>query len=109
MVGPAAYRNAMRELKKISRVNGFELVVFQQDENAIVTRTCSELDLALVRFQPALDRYMMQNGIEQFRGSVLTVSETAPHPSALAHEIFAEVIFDYLATSGAVERALARF
>jgi len=108
MVGPAAYRNAMHELKKLSIIHGFELIVFQQNFNALVTRTCSDLDLPLVRFQPALEQYMMENGIEQFRGSVLSVSETDLHPSAVAHEIFGKVIFEYLTTSGAIDRALAR-
>lgn len=108
MVGPAAYRNAMHELKELSIIHGFELIVLQQNVNVLVTRTCSQLNLPLVRFQPALEQYMMKNGIEQFRGSALSISETDLHPSAVAHGIFGEVIFEYLATSGAIERALAR-
>jgi len=98
----------MGELKALSTRHGFEVIVFQQGYRDYVTEVCDELGLTLVHFQPALDDYMRQHGIARFEGSVLGVSETDPHPSAEGHRIFAEVTFDFLEQSGALERARLR-
>lgn len=108
MVGLDAYRAAMRELKALSVRHGFELIVLQQNYRDFVTEICQELDLPLVHFQPALKEYMAQHGIDRYRGSTLSLGETDPHPSAEGHRIFAEVIFEFLQQSGAIERARYR-
>ena len=108
MVGEEAYRRAMRELKELSIRHGFELIVLQQNPRPLVTATCEQLDLPLVLFRSALERYMKKHGITAFRGSVLSVAETDPHPSAEGHRIFAEVIFDHLEKSGAIDRVRSR-
>ena len=108
MVGVEAYRRAMRELKELSIRHGFELIVLHQNPRPLVTATCEQLDLPRVLFRPALEQYMKKYGITAFRGSVLSVSKTDPHPSAEGHRIFAEVIFDHLVKSGAIDRVRSR-
>ena len=108
MVGVEAYRGAMGELKVLSEKHDFELVVVQSWHIDLVTEICEELDIPLVHFQPALERFMEQHGIERWRGSVLTVSESDPHPSATGHRIYADVIFDHLEGSGIIERVRPR-
>ena len=47
MVGLEAYQNAMRELKELSRVHGFEVIVLQKNYGtAYMAEICRELEFA---------------------------------------------------------------
>jgi lysophospholipase L1-like esterase len=104
MVGVEAYHRAMKELQVLSERYDFELIVLNKTPRNYVTETCYELNLRLVHFKPAIDQYMHEHNINKWLGSVLSVSEDNPHPSAVGHRIYADVVFDYLERSGVIKR-----
>ncbi len=95
MVGLDAYQKAMAELAALSRAHGFDVIVLQKHRREYVVRICAELELPHISFMPVLDEYMEEHGINLYTGSVLSVSENDPHPSALTHGLFTDVIIDY--------------
>jgi len=118
MVGPEAYRTAMHRLARLRDEHGFELLVLQQwdrnpahheiDELApgetLVRSLCEDLAIPYFAFEPAIDRFMDEHRIRRWRGSILSVSESDPHPSAVGHQLYAEALFDFLAASGRLSR-----
>lgn len=108
MVGVEAYRNAMRRLKSLADEHGFEVVVVRVGAEANVSEVCRELSLRCHSFQPAIGRYMKQHGIKRWRGSVLSVSDRDPHPSAIGHALYAQDLLGFLQASGVLDRVRAR-
>lgn len=108
MVGLRSYRAAMSELATLAASHGFEVVVTShQDVPAYLRETCAELGFSLVESTAVLD-YMRAHGIDDRRGTVLTLSADDPHPSPLAHRLQAQGILEFLTAAGFVERALER-
>lgn len=70
-----------------------------------VREICAELDFPLV-LPARIQAYMEEHGIQDRRASILTQSESDPHPTALAHRLQAEGIFEHLMASGKLGRAL---
>jgi lysophospholipase L1-like esterase len=97
LVGIAAYRAAMSELKALSVARRFAVVVFSRaqfpDDIAAV---CNALGLPMVSAWPALEGYLTEHGGARYEESVLALSAKDPHPSALGHRLMADVLFDYL-------------
>lgn len=108
MVGIAAFRKAMRELVDLGREHEFDVVVSTHLDSELLRETCRELELPLVELLPRLQRHMQAHGIEELSGSELTLSDTDPHPSALAHEFQAEELERLLTDEGILERAIER-
>jgi hypothetical protein len=68
-----------------------------------VRNVCEELGLRIVEGGGALQAYMRDHGIEEYLGSELTVGMDDPHPTALAHRILAEVLYDDLEREGVLD------
>ena len=108
MVGVGAYKRAMIELAGLRDKHGFELFVLQKRARKYVTDTCKDLDIPLLSFRSTIDAYMNEHNIESWNGSVLSVSEDDPHPSAVGHKLYAEALFDYLKSQGVLDRATSQ-
>jgi hypothetical protein len=101
MVGWDSYVRAMNELKHLKEDNGFDVIsIFSEPDDSVrkrqVLELSEELGFHIVDVSSTLNRYMQQNGIKKYRGSPLTVSKTDSHPSAIAHKIISEELFNYL-------------
>jgi hypothetical protein len=108
MVGLRSFQAAMSELATLAASQGFEVVVTaHQEAPAYLRETCNELGFPLVEPTAVLG-FMQAHGIDDRRGTVLTLSADDPHPSPLAHRLQAQGILEFLTAAGYVERALER-
>jgi hypothetical protein len=98
LVGMAAFDNAISELARLGRENGFRVLVFAHAGiPERIRRVFDAHGLPAVNAYPAARRYLREQGIDSYLGSPLTVSDTDPHPSSLYHAILARVLARYLA------------
>lgn len=101
MVGHAGFRRAMTRLHELAEEHGFVLVVTtHRYREPVVTETCQALGIPLIRGEEAVNAYAQEHGIESYRGSVLTVSDADPHPSALQHRLLGEYYAKLLLATG---------
>ena len=114
MVGPEGYRAAMAKLRGLADEHDFAVVLTSHsglnadlaNENvSIVIQTAEELGFPQVDGSPTLLAYMEEQGLErhEYRGSVLTVSDDDPHPSALSHRLLGEYYAKRLVELGLLE------
>lgn len=104
MVGHAGFRRAMVRLHELAEEHGFVLVVTtHRYREPVVTETCQALGVPLIRGEEAVNAYAQEHGIETYRGSELTVSESDPHPSAVQHRILGEYYAKLLLATGAFD------
>jgi len=61
-----------------------------------VQSLASSRQIPVLSLGPILLRYCRDQGIEEFQGSALTVSETDPHFSVLAHQLVADALVAFL-------------
>ncbi len=96
MVGLSGFRQAMTELRELSREHGFEIIVGADAPvpDAIIA-ICADVGLTIVNSYEGIMAFMREKGIENRGGSILTVSNDDMHPSVLAHEIMAHYFFRY--------------
>ena len=101
MVGWGAYVTAMEELRELQRAGGFDVILLSltNSSRGIEKRALelgARLGFSVVEVGPALESYMKEHGIERYLGSVLSLSDTNGHPSAISHEIAAHELYSYL-------------
>lgn len=99
MVGEDACFQAVEELKALSRKHGFALLVVLFQAPDFVKEMCSRLKIPIIETVHKVRQNMDSLGIDQYVGSILTLSKEDPHPSALGHTIIADCIFEYLRDS----------
>ena len=68
---------------------------------------CRELGIPLVPLAPVIDAYLEEHDIGEWMGSELTVSDTDPHPTGIAHALYADAIFEFMRDSGMIDRVVA--
>jgi hypothetical protein len=109
MVGIAAYRAAMTDLKTLSMMHDFLVVVYTHGYLPVpVKETSRNLGFPIVEAGGRFQEFMAQHGIKEYMGSALAVSRTDSHPSALGHTIVARVLYTYLDESGVLNHILRR-
>jgi len=106
MVGKEAYYRAMKELKALSLEHGFELLIISIQTPNYVREICSLSNIPQIEAIENVTQFMRANGIKTYSGSVLTISEDDPHPSAIGHRIISEFIFDYFEKSGLIKKLI---
>jgi hypothetical protein len=96
MIGIEAYEKAMQELKRLSEQYRFDVLVLSHEKPPKWVRTiCAQLAFPLVESQPAWEKYVVTNNIANPK-SAWQVFKGDPHPSAIAHEIIATSLLEYL-------------
>ena len=91
MVGHAAYRVAMHKLRDLAEEHGFAVVVTSHGPaHKFVAETAEECGFPLVIGHGVLASYLQEHGIDRYKGSVLTLSASDPHPSALGHRLLGQ-------------------
>jgi hypothetical protein len=95
MVGEDACSQAMKELKALSRKHGFELLMVLFQAPDFIKEICYRLEIPFIETVYKVKHTMDLLGIEKYEGSILTISEEDPHPSALGHTLIADCIFEY--------------
>ncbi|MGH8067772.1 MAG: SGNH/GDSL hydrolase family protein [Candidatus Entotheonellia bacterium] len=109
MVGIAAYRRAMAELKALSRQYNFLVVVYTHGYFPVpVKESLQDLSFPSIEAGDIFKGYMVHHGIKEYMGSPLSVSRTDSHPSALGHAMVAGILFTYLHDSGVLNQILRR-
>ncbi len=108
MVGRVAFTRAMNELKDMSREHGFLLLVVLLQAPDYVRETCARLEIPLVETIQKINEIMEAQGIQDYLGSVLTISERDPHPSPMGHAVIAECIYEHLDRAAVVGPPMRR-
>ena len=120
MVGTRGFRRAMEQLVDTARAAGVEVVVFdvriypglhesyvpnafRDSQRELLERLSQELGFHWLNTYPYYVEYMNAHPDDPFP-RVFSVSDTDSHPSALAHEINARALYDYLVREGMVGR-----
>jgi len=101
LVGWSAVEAALDELKSLSEEHGFRVLFFshrESEHSEAALEAARARGFATCNLAPRLANYMRDHGIQSYRGSELTVSETDPHPSPVHHRI----------ASDGLQRALER-
>jgi len=101
MVGFEPFARSLRELQELGREHGFRpalLLFFGRGEpnRDRVTELARSLGLALIDVGAAQERFMRENGVEDFYGSALTLGPGDAHPSALSHRLAAATVLDWM-------------
>jgi lysophospholipase L1-like esterase len=109
LLGPEAWRAAMERLRALSLEHGFEVVVLAHPALFGFARdTARELGFPLVETGQRVRAWAREQGIEDVQKPPLTLTAADPHPSAVGHEIIAQVLADSLRASGMAERLASR-
>ncbi|MCK4911249.1 MAG: SGNH/GDSL hydrolase family protein [Thermodesulfovibrionales bacterium] len=111
MSGGKGVFKAIKELKRISIIGDFPVLVFHlaNDTNKNVMdlmKTANAYGMPAVDVSPMIQRYMKYQGIKDYFDSALSVSDG--HPSSTSHEIAANALFEYLESSGLVSMLLSK-
>jgi len=108
MVGHAAYANSMKDLAEFSRRFDFEVVVmgwwFPSEIHPIPRRLWNEQGFSVAPFVSCTTGKLEAQGVPE-QDWYLSASDH--HPSALLHDLAALCLFDYLQSTGALERLVA--
>ncbi|MEC7584805.1 MAG: SGNH/GDSL hydrolase family protein [Planctomycetota bacterium] len=106
MVGHAAYRVAMHKLRDLAEEHGFAVVVTSHGPgHKVVAETAEECGFPLVIGRGVLASYLQEHGIDDYRGSVLTLSASDPHPSALGHQLLGRYYAERFLELGLLDRS----
>jgi hypothetical protein len=101
MVGWEAWDRAMTELAELGEEHGFEpilvtfSVTFAHRQQRILD-VARRLGIDTIEVGEAFRAYLAAQGIDEYRGSPLALSEENMHPSVLGHRIGARAIYRHL-------------
>ncbi len=95
VIGIDAFRRAITELDALASSRGFAYLVvghygFSGEAGAVL----EALDIPRLDAYPLVKRWLEEHGESEYSGSPLTVSEKDSHPSALMHEMLADLLAD---------------
>ncbi len=97
VIGIDAFRAALIELDELAETYGFAYVVFAHyGFGPEVEPVLEALSTPTIDAYPVLKRWLDEQGIAQYRGSPLTVSEKDSHPSALLHQLLGAHLASWL-------------
>jgi lysophospholipase L1-like esterase len=109
MVGLKAFTRAMEDLRDLGIRHNFHVaVVFFPTARRRAAEIAARLDFLVVNARFAVEAYMSEHGIEKFAGSQLTIGSADPHPSALGHELIAELLLDSIESAGWLDQPRAK-
>ncbi len=95
VIGIEAFRRALAELDALSRSEGFAyLVIGHYGFSGGTAEVLEALDIPRLDAYPMVMRWLKENNVDAFRGSKLTVSDRDSHPSALFHQLLADLLAD---------------
>lgn len=93
LLGLPAFQEAIDELLSLKQVYGYEFMVLVHAEFPKPVRDfLIDRNVIIVNGFMAAHEYLKRNSIERYAGSPLTLSEKDVHPSALYHQMLAEVL-----------------
>jgi lysophospholipase L1-like esterase len=91
MVGIEAFTAAAQELKALGRQHGFRVVVlFFWSAPPEIKRIVEGLGFELVDTRGPMKQYMDREGIQELRGSKLSLTSRDSHPSVIGHGLMAD-------------------
>ncbi len=103
--GSAGVKSAFKELRLLSYLEGFEVIVvnlaFDTDvRTKDIIRLANAFGFPVLELSPVIKKYMSNKGIKDYFDSEMTVSDG--HPSAIGHQIAADALLDYMDRSGLI-------
>jgi hypothetical protein len=110
MVGEEAYEKAMARLAALTRRQHLPVVVlalgFDTEAGEIARRVSLANGFRVLDASPNLFAYLRQHGLDpaERRNRVRAFKQADGHPSALAHQVLAEVVYDELQRLGVAPR-----
>ncbi len=97
MVGLAAFRRALEELKQLSEGHGFSvLMLYYPGAPREMREIVAALGLASLNTAPAVRRFLNANGGADAALPLLRRHARDPHPSQAGHRLIAEALVQYL-------------
>jgi hypothetical protein len=106
MVGVEAYQDAVGSLARLARRHDFEVILLAAESPPDhVRRVSAEYGIPLVELKSVVDAFFLERGLPP---SAMSVSASDPHPSALAHQVIAQELFDFMVRSGTLDRLRQR-
>jgi len=101
LVGWDAFAAAMRELRHLSKVHHFQVVVIllapkKDGFKRRALQFSEQLGFPVLWVGEAFLKYLEEHRIASYFGSPLALGRNDGHPSALGHRIAAEVLLDFL-------------
>ncbi|HEX5053642.1 MAG TPA: SGNH/GDSL hydrolase family protein, partial [Planctomycetota bacterium] len=109
LVGPEAYRRALRSIAALGAEHGFHvLVTCHHDLWPEVRAICDEVGVPFLQMGKRVNTWLREHGHEALLGSPLTINPEDPHPSALLHGWWAEEVFLRLQELGWLPEATPR-
>lgn len=107
MVGIEAFTAAVGELKALGQQHGFRVVVlFFWSAPPEIKRLVEPLGFDLVYTRSAMKAYMDREGIQELRGSKLSLTPEDSHPSVIGHELMAESLEAGLRAAGLLRESV---
>jgi len=101
MVGESACSDQIRRLASLSAHHGFDVVVIcNWAAPDFLAAVAEDVGIPIIELGGMIRRYREESQIKGFQGSVLTVSQSDPHYSALAHELIADEVLRRLQEEG---------
>jgi hypothetical protein len=100
MLGEEAFRRALARLAALTSPDSVPVVVLTLgqagDDRRLAAEVAAEHGFRLLNAAPRFNQYLVENGIEADRKAWRAAFQIADdgHPSALAHRLYAEVLFD---------------
>ena len=108
LVGLPAFTRAAEELKALSQARGFRVVIlFFWNAPSDIKAVVKGLGFDLVTTHEAMRAYMEREGIQELRGSTLSLTPEDSHPSTIGHELMAESLETGLQRAGLVPQSIA--
>lgn len=107
MVGVDAYHQAMKRLVELSREHNFRILLLSNwTVPDYVNDITTKFKIPTVELGKPLQQYCREHEINEYQGSVLTISKTDPHYSDLAHRIVANEVYQNLLQDTSIAKRL---
>jgi lysophospholipase L1-like esterase len=109
LVGLDAWRASMQRLRSLGAAHRFAVVVLAHpDAFDFVREETRALGFPLVETGPEVRAWATAHGMDSIGRPPLTLTEGDPHPSAVGHQIIADVLARSLLSSGLAAQLAAR-
>lgn len=87
-------RKQLAEFNKLSKQHGFKLLAYFHEPITEKTATIfTQRNIRTVYAWPRIEERLKSEGIQNYKGSRFTLSESDPHPSRIGHRLAARVLY----------------
>jgi hypothetical protein len=101
LVGPDAFRRALRAIADMGREHGFRvLVTCHRGLHPLARAACEELGVPTAESNDRIDAWLREHGHAAYERSPLSLGPDDPHPTAIVHGMWADATLSRLVELG---------